>query len=52
VLSLLGLFVCGALVSRVTTRPWWYSGTRQLLFGAVAAGLTYGVGSLVGAGLG
>jgi VIT1/CCC1 family predicted Fe2+/Mn2+ transporter len=44
----LGLFVAGALSSRFTPRPWWYAGTRQLLFGAVAASLTYGIGSLIG----
>jgi VIT1/CCC1 family predicted Fe2+/Mn2+ transporter len=52
VVSLLALFACGVLVSAVTTRPWWYSGLRQLLLGAAAAGLTYGFGSLVGMGLG
>ncbi|HKE51854.1 MAG TPA: VIT1/CCC1 transporter family protein, partial [Actinomycetes bacterium] len=51
VLSLLGLFVTGAVVSRVTARGWLYSGTRQLLLGAAAAGLTYLIGSVVGAGL-
>jgi VIT1/CCC1 family predicted Fe2+/Mn2+ transporter len=52
VLALLGLFGCGALVSRVTARSWLYSGLRQLLLGAAAAGLTYLFGSAVGAGLG
>lgn len=52
VVSLVGLFAAGALVTRVTARPWWYGGTRQLLLGAVAALLTYGFGTLVGAGLG
>jgi VIT1/CCC1 family predicted Fe2+/Mn2+ transporter len=52
VVSLLGLFVAGAVVTRITSRPWWYGGTRQLLLGAVAALLTYGFGTLVGAGLG
>lgn len=49
VLSLLALFVCGAVVSRVTTRTWWYGGLRQLVLGAAAAGLTYVIGDLVGA---
>lgn len=44
----LGLFAAGALVSKVTTRAWWFGGTRQLLFGAVAAAITYGVGALIG----
>ncbi|GAA2580066.1 VIT1/CCC1 transporter family protein [Actinomadura fulvescens] len=45
----LGLFVAGALVSRVTTRTWWFSGLRQLALGAAAAALTYGLGALIGA---
>jgi len=52
VVALVALFACGALVSRVTSRSWWYSGARQLLLGALAAAVTYGFGSLVGAGLG
>jgi VIT1/CCC1 family predicted Fe2+/Mn2+ transporter len=52
VVSLLGLFGCGAIVTRVTSRPWWYGGGRQLILGAVAAALTYGFGNLVGAGIG
>jgi VIT1/CCC1 family predicted Fe2+/Mn2+ transporter len=44
----LGLFVAGALSSRFTPRPWWYAGTRQLLFGAVAAALTYAIGRAIG----
>ena len=50
-LTLLGLFLCGALVTRLTPRPWWYGGARQVLIGAVAAAFTYGVGSLVDVGL-
>jgi VIT1/CCC1 family predicted Fe2+/Mn2+ transporter len=52
VLSLLGLFGCGAVVTRVTDRSWWYGGLRQLLLGGAAAALTYGIGSAVGASLG
>ena len=44
----LGLFVAGAVTSRFTTRPWWLGGLRQLAFGAIAAGATYLVGSLIG----
>lgn len=43
-----GLFVAGALTSRFTTRTWWLSGLRQLLFGAIAAGATFVVGTLIG----
>jgi VIT1/CCC1 family predicted Fe2+/Mn2+ transporter len=51
VISLVALFGCGALVSRVTVRTWWYGGLRQLLLGGAAAGLTYLIGQLVGASL-
>jgi VIT1/CCC1 family predicted Fe2+/Mn2+ transporter len=44
----IGLFVTGALSSRFTPRPWWYAGLRQLRFGAIAAGATYAIGSLIG----
>jgi VIT1/CCC1 family predicted Fe2+/Mn2+ transporter len=43
-----GLFGAGALVSRFTTRTWWYSGGRQLLLGALAGVVTYAVGSAIG----
>jgi vacuolar iron transporter family protein len=52
VLTLTALFVCGAIVARVTTRTWWWSGLRQMLLGGSAAAVTYAFGSLVGAGLG
>jgi VIT1/CCC1 family predicted Fe2+/Mn2+ transporter len=49
VVACVALFGAGALVSRVTARSWWYTGLRQLLVGAVAAALTFGLGSLIGA---
>ncbi|MFI5734719.1 VIT1/CCC1 transporter family protein [Kribbella sp. NPDC051587] len=52
IMSLTALFAAGAVVSRVTSRSWWYSGLRQLLLGGAAAALTYFVGSLVGPGIG
>ncbi|MER5643505.1 VIT1/CCC1 transporter family protein [Streptosporangium sp. NPDC002524] len=48
VISCLALFGAGALVSRVTARSWWYSGLRQLFVGAVAAGLTFALGTFLG----
>lgn len=48
VLTLLALFACGAVVTQVTSRSWWYGGSRQMLLGAAAAGLTYLFGSMVG----
>jgi vacuolar iron transporter family protein len=52
VISLVALFACGAIVSAVTTRSWWYGGLRQLILGGAAAGLTYVIGDLVGAVIG
>jgi VIT1/CCC1 family predicted Fe2+/Mn2+ transporter len=51
VVSAVGLFAAGALVSRVTARSWWWTGLRQLLIGGLAAALTYGFGTVVGTGL-
>jgi vacuolar iron transporter family protein len=48
-LSFLALFVVGALVSMVTGRGFLFSGLRQVAIGAIAASVTYGVGSLIGA---
>jgi vacuolar iron transporter family protein len=47
-LGAVGLLVAGAVASLATNQSWWWSATRQLLFGAVAAGATYGVGLLIG----
>lgn len=52
ILSLVGLFSCGALVTRLTARSWWFGGLRQLALGGSAAGLTYLVGEAVGSSLG
>jgi VIT1/CCC1 family predicted Fe2+/Mn2+ transporter len=46
-----GLMAAGMLSSRFTPRPWWYAGLRQLLFGAIAAAVTYGIGLLIGVGV-
>jgi vacuolar iron transporter family protein len=52
VVTAIALMIVGMLVSRITVRPWWYSGLRQVLLGGVAFALTYIVGALVGAGVG
>ena len=52
VLSLVALFACGAIVTRITARSWWYGGIRQLVLGGAAAGLTYLVGDAVGGAIG
>jgi len=46
------LFAIGAVVGRMTARPWLYTAARQLLLGAGAAAVTYAVGSAVGVGVG
>lgn len=50
--TLLALFGCGAVVTQVTNRSWWYGGMRQTLLGLTAAAVTYGVGAAIGTGLG
>ncbi|MET7321150.1 VIT1/CCC1 transporter family protein [Streptomyces sp. NPDC005549] len=51
-LALAGLFLCGAVVAKVTARSWWYSGLRQLALGGAAAGVTYLLGGLFGTAVG
>jgi vacuolar iron transporter family protein len=51
-LALIGLFLCGALVARVTARSWLFSGVRQLALGGAAAGITFLLGSLFGSAVG
>ena len=48
VLSGVALFAVGAAVSLFTGRPLVYSGARQVLIGAAAAAVTYGVGAVIG----
>ncbi len=50
--SALGLFGIGAAITLFTGRSVWYSGFRQVLFGLIAAAITYGIGSLIGVSLG
>jgi VIT1/CCC1 family predicted Fe2+/Mn2+ transporter len=46
--STVALFLVGAAITLLTGRSVWSSGLRQLLFGSVAAGVTYGIGRLLG----
>lgn len=48
VLSATGLFVIGAAITLFTGKSIWYSGFRQVLFGLMAAGITFGIGKLIG----
>jgi VIT1/CCC1 family predicted Fe2+/Mn2+ transporter len=52
ILSMIGLFAIGAAITVITGRNALVSGLRQVLFGAAAAAITFGVGRLVGANLG
>jgi vacuolar iron transporter family protein len=48
VVSALGLFGIGAAITLFTGKSIWFSGTRQMLFGLIAAAITFGIGSLIG----
>ena len=50
-LSAIALFVVGAAITVLTGRSLLYSGGRQVVIGLAAAGLTYGVGTLIGVSL-
>jgi VIT1/CCC1 family predicted Fe2+/Mn2+ transporter len=47
--SVAALALIGAGTTLFTGRSLWFSATRQLLVGLAAAGVTYGVGRLIGA---
>jgi VIT1/CCC1 family predicted Fe2+/Mn2+ transporter len=48
ILSGIGLFIIGAAITLFTGKSVWFSGFRQVLFGLVAAAITYGIGTLIG----
>lgn len=48
ILSVFGLFGIGAGVSLTAGSPLWKSGGRQILLGLLAAGITFGLGKLIG----
>ena len=48
-LAAVAAFTGGGLVARLTDRPFLRGALRQLLLGAVAAGITYLIGLAVGA---
>ncbi len=50
--SALALFAVGAAITVFTGRSIWFSGGRQLVLGLAAAGVTYGLGRLLGVALG
>ncbi len=46
--STLGLFSIGAAITLFTGKNVWYSGFRMVIFGLIAAAITFGIGGLVG----
>ena len=50
-MSGVGLFIIGAGITLFTGRNVFYSGARQVLFGLVAAMITFGIGRLIGISL-
>ena len=49
ILAAIAAFLGGGLVSRITARPFLRGALRQFVLAAVAAGLTFAVGTVVGA---
>jgi VIT1/CCC1 family predicted Fe2+/Mn2+ transporter len=52
IISAFGLFAIGAAITLMTGRSVLYSGMRMVIFGLLAAGLTYGIGKLIGVSVG
>lgn len=51
-LSVIALFVLGALITLMTDRNAWFSGGRQVVIGIAAAAITFVVGKLIGTAIG
>ncbi|MEZ4494327.1 MAG: VIT1/CCC1 transporter family protein [Dehalococcoidia bacterium] len=51
ILSGIGLFLLGALITFFTGRGALFSGTRMLVLGLAAAAITYGIGAAIGVGI-
>ncbi|MFL0684901.1 MAG: VIT1/CCC1 transporter family protein [Algoriphagus aquaeductus] len=47
-LSAIGLFGIGSAITLFTGKSVWYSGFRQVLFGLMAAAITFGIGKWIG----
>lgn len=50
--SAIGLFLIGSSITLFTGKSIWYSGFRQVIFGLIAASITYGIGKIIGVSLG
>jgi vacuolar iron transporter family protein len=49
--SAAGLFLIGSAITLFTGKSIWYSGFRQVIFGLLAAAITFGIGKLIGVSL-
>ncbi|MGF2414871.1 MAG: VIT1/CCC1 transporter family protein [Ferruginibacter sp.] len=49
--SAAGLFLIGAAITLFTGKSIWFSGLRQVVFGLMAAAITFGIGKLIGVSL-
>jgi VIT1/CCC1 family predicted Fe2+/Mn2+ transporter len=49
--SAAGLFLIGSAITLFTGKSIWYSGLRQVIFGLMAAAITFGIGKLIGVSL-
>jgi VIT1/CCC1 family predicted Fe2+/Mn2+ transporter len=46
--SACGLFLIGSSITLFTGKSIWFSGMRQVVFGLIAAAITFGIGHLIG----
>jgi VIT1/CCC1 family predicted Fe2+/Mn2+ transporter len=46
--SAIGLFLIGSAITLFTGKSLWSSGFRQVIFGLIAAAITFGIGKLIG----
>ncbi len=51
IFSAVGLFGIGSAITLFTGKSIWFSGFRQVIFGLIAAAITYGIGKLIGVSL-
>lgn len=49
--SAAGLFLIGSAITLFTGKSIWFSGLRQVIFGLIAAAITFGIGKLIGVSL-
>ncbi len=48
IMSAVGLFVIGGAITLFTGKNLWFSGFRMVVFGLIAAAITFGIGNLIG----